>query len=83
MFLTVQAGVYHVDYPTDCGWLKGEMYLCLLHFWLTLHLCCRYARLQSVKGVVAGRLLFVRFVATTGDAMGMNMVSKVFNSFWF
>ena len=45
--------------------------------------CCRYARLQSVKGVVAGRLLFVRFVATTGDAMGMNMVSKVFNSFWF
>lgn len=36
----------------------------------------RYARLQSVKGVVAGRLLFVRFVASTGDAMGMNMVSK-------
>lgn len=41
---------------------------------------CRFARLQSVKGVVAGRLLFIRFVATTGDAMGMNMVSKV-NSF--
>ena len=37
----------------------------------------RFARLQSVKSVVAGRLLFVRFVATTGDAMGMNMVSKV------
>lgn len=36
----------------------------------------RFARLQSVKGVVAGRLLFIRFVATTGDAMGMNMVSK-------
>ncbi|XP_068752576.1 3-hydroxy-3-methylglutaryl-coenzyme A reductase-like isoform X2 [Montipora capricornis] len=36
----------------------------------------RFARLQSVKSVVAGRLLFVRFVATTGDAMGMNMVSK-------
>lgn len=39
--------------------------------------CRRFARLQSVKGVVAGRLLFIRFVATTGDAMGMNMVSKV------
>ena len=41
------------------------------------NLCFRFARLQSVKGVVAGRLLFIRFVATTGDAMGMNMVSKV------
>lgn len=45
---------------------------------LLFHL--RFARLQSVKSVVAGRLLFIRFVATTGDAMGMNMVSKVNNS---
>lgn len=80
MFLTVQAGVYHVDYLTVA---VERCNVILLHFWLTIHLCCRYARLQSVKGVVAGRLLFVRFVASTGDAMGMNMVSKVFSFFWF
>jgi hydroxymethylglutaryl-CoA reductase (NADPH) len=29
-----------------------------------------------VKGAVAGRVLYVWFKSTTGDAMGMNMVSK-------
>ena len=36
----------------------------------------RYARLQSLKTAVAGRTLFVRFATQTGDAMGMNMISK-------
>nr|CAB3253516.1 3-hydroxy-3-methylglutaryl-coenzyme A reductase-like [Phallusia mammillata] len=36
----------------------------------------RFARLQGVMPVVSGRYLFIRFVATTGDAMGMNMLSK-------
>jgi hydroxymethylglutaryl-CoA reductase (NADPH) len=36
----------------------------------------RFARLQSLKVNAEGRHLFVRFVAKTGDAMGMNMVSK-------
>ena len=36
----------------------------------------RFARLVSVKGAMAGRILYVRFRSTTGDAMGMNMVSK-------
>ena len=37
----------------------------------------RYARLSRIHIRVAGRHLFIRFVATTGDAMGMNMLSKV------
>lgn len=36
----------------------------------------RYARLQGLQCTVAGSLLFVRFCANTGDAMGMNMISK-------
>ncbi|KAJ9645476.1 hydroxymethylglutaryl-CoA reductase (NADPH) [Exophiala oligosperma] len=36
----------------------------------------RFARLQSMKSAIAGTNLFVRFKTTTGDAMGMNMISK-------
>ncbi|GLH03243.1 3-hydroxy-3-methylglutaryl coenzyme A reductase [Gryllus bimaculatus] len=36
----------------------------------------RFARLNKLHICIAGRHLFIRFVATTGDAMGMNMLSK-------
>ncbi|KAL1514030.1 hypothetical protein ABEB36_003357 [Hypothenemus hampei] len=36
----------------------------------------RYARLSKLSSHIAGRYLFIRFIADTGDAMGMNMISK-------
>ncbi|KFK42070.1 hypothetical protein AALP_AA2G207200 [Arabis alpina] len=36
----------------------------------------RFARLQNVKCTLAGKNAYVRFSCSTGDAMGMNMVSK-------
>ncbi|PIA26238.1 hypothetical protein AQUCO_09500008v1 [Aquilegia coerulea] len=36
----------------------------------------RFGRLQSIKCAISGRSLHIRFSCSTGDAMGMNMVSK-------
>ncbi|KAK5144997.1 3-hydroxy-3-methylglutaryl-coenzyme A (HMG-CoA) reductase isozyme [Rachicladosporium monterosium] len=36
----------------------------------------RFARLQQLKTSIAGTYVYVRFKTTTGDAMGMNMISK-------
>ncbi|OEL34889.1 3-hydroxy-3-methylglutaryl-coenzyme A reductase 1 [Dichanthelium oligosanthes] len=36
----------------------------------------RYGRLQGVQSALAGRNLYMRFTCSTGDAMGMNIVSK-------
>ncbi|KAG9142097.1 hypothetical protein Leryth_016323 [Lithospermum erythrorhizon] len=36
----------------------------------------RFGRLQSIQCSIAGKNLYIRFSCSTGDAMGMNMVSK-------
>ncbi|MQL69992.1 hypothetical protein Taro_002306 [Colocasia esculenta] len=36
----------------------------------------RFARLQGIQCAMAGKNLYTRFTCSTGDAMGMNMVSK-------
>uniref|UniRef100_A0A8C4Z3B9 3-hydroxy-3-methylglutaryl-coenzyme A reductase n=1 Tax=Gadus morhua TaxID=8049 RepID=A0A8C4Z3B9_GADMO len=36
----------------------------------------RFARLQKLQICLAGRNLYIRFQSRTGDAMGMNMISK-------
>ncbi|XP_016334066.1 3-hydroxy-3-methylglutaryl-coenzyme A reductase-like [Sinocyclocheilus anshuiensis] len=37
----------------------------------------RFARLDRLQASLAGRNLYIRFQSQTGDAMGMNMLSKV------
>ena len=39
-----------------------------------------YTKLQNVEFLQEGRHLHIRFCATTGDAMGMNMISKASNN---
>ena len=50
----------------------------MIELFCPLGLCrtSRFGRLQGVKCAMAGRNLYMRFTCSTGDAMGMNMVSK-------
>ncbi|KAJ3196234.1 3-hydroxy-3-methylglutaryl-coenzyme A (HMG-CoA) reductase isozyme, partial [Dinochytrium kinnereticum] len=55
------------------AWVDGEGFAVLES---AFNSTSRFARLQKIKFTVAGRNSFIRFVTATGDAMGMNMISK-------
>jgi hydroxymethylglutaryl-CoA reductase (NADPH) len=58
----------------DCKrWLEGDG---LKSVQDAFNSTTRFGCLHKLKVTIAGRLMFIRFSATTGDAMGMNMVSK-------
>ncbi|KAF9977396.1 3-hydroxy-3-methylglutaryl-coenzyme A (HMG-CoA) reductase isozyme [Actinomortierella ambigua] len=54
-------------------WLEGEG---LEVMQAAFNSTTRFGRLRKLKVAVAGRLVYIRFSTTTGDAMGMNMISK-------
>ena len=56
------------------GWLQEPNNIDLLK--KSFNATSRFGRLQKIRCQIAGRHVFIRFVAKTGDAMGMNMVSK-------
>ena len=69
-----------LEFPnvTQCGaakkWIDSEEGSTIMK--AAFNSTSRFARLQHLKAAMAGRTLFVRFATQTGDAMGMNMISK-------
>lgn len=53
--------------------IKNSVFLMFISF---LDRSSRFARLQNIQCAIAGKNLYIRFSCSTGDAMGMNMVSK-------
>jgi len=69
-----------IDFPSITGaaeakaWIASEEgYAIMKH---AFESTSRFAKLRCLKTAMAGRTLFVRFATATGDAMGMNMISK-------
>ncbi|KAK9693862.1 3-hydroxy-3-methylglutaryl-coenzyme A (HMG-CoA) reductase isozyme [Basidiobolus ranarum] len=54
-------------------WIEGEGFTFIAK---AFNSTSQYARLTKLRATLAGRLMFLRFVTTSGDAMGMNMISK-------
>ncbi|KAL9546246.1 hypothetical protein MBANPS3_006749 [Mucor bainieri] len=68
-----------VEFPNiiDAGlckrWLDHEGFECVAE---AFNSTSRFARVRKLQVAMAGKLLYIRFSTTTGDAMGMNMISK-------
>nr|AZM65457.1 3-hydroxy-3-methylglutaryl coenzyme A reductase 1 [Ginkgo biloba] len=56
---------YYLEHPNNAETLS-----------LLFNRTSRFGRLQGIKCAIAGRNVYMRFSCSTGDAMGMNMVSK-------
>nr|CAE00496.2 hydroxymethylglutaryl-CoA reductase [Rhizomucor miehei] len=54
-------------------WIENEGYEVIAD---AFNATSRFARLRKLKVTLAGKLVFIRFSTTTGDDMGMNMISK-------
>jgi hydroxymethylglutaryl-CoA reductase (NADPH) len=69
-----------IDFPTITDAAQAKMWLDspegFAEIQEAFESTSRFAKLQSLKTALAGRTLYVRFATTTGDAMGMNMISK-------
>ncbi|XP_026684631.1 3-hydroxy-3-methylglutaryl-coenzyme A reductase, partial [Diaphorina citri] len=62
------------DYSKAMEWLQDSDNFASLK--TSFDASSRFAKLRRISVRIAGHDLYVRFVATTGDAMGMNMLSK-------
>jgi hydroxymethylglutaryl-CoA reductase (NADPH) len=69
-----------IDFPNITLAASARLYIDspegFAHLSAAFNSTSRFARLQTLECALAGRTLYVRFATSTGDAMGMNMISK-------